>query len=304
MFDITLYERVSAILLWLKMSKKTLDTLVEDVYSILGTGVVTPKDEDIEELGKAIASHVRNALAKPTVGPSIRPSSLGTKCDRKTWFHEHMDHEDKEKIQPQALIKFLLGHIYEEIGLFLIKEAGHTVTHRQHKINVLGVEGSTDAVIDGVVCDAKTASSFGMRKFRNNAIKEDDPFGYWLQINTYAEGLKDDPGVHDHDSVAFIVFDKELGHIVVDRYARTEEDRKAVGETIARKQEAIASTVTPDRGHSLRNDGASGNMALGTECSYCEWKKKCWPGLRTFAYSNGPKFLAVVKREPDVPEIK
>ena len=286
------------------MAIKSIDTLVEDVYSILGTGIAEPTEEQLDTLGKAIAEHVKNALRKPTPGPSIRPSSLGTKCDRKTWYHEHGDHDTKEKIAPNALIKFLLGHVYEEIGLFLIEQSGHKVTHRQHKVNVLGVEGSTDAVIDGVVSDVKTASSYAMKKFRNNELRSNDPFGYLMQINTYAEGLKDDKEVTDRDTVAFVAFDKELGHIVVDKYKRTEADRASVGEAIARKQSAVASSTPPERGHTSRNDGASGNMALGTECSYCEWKATCWPGLRKFLYSSGPRFLTEVKREPDVPEVK
>lgn len=283
---------------------KTLETLVEDVYGILGTGTAQPTDEQLEALGKAIASHVKYALAKPEPGPSIRPSNLGLECDRKNWYLEHGDHDKKEKIQPHALIKFLLGHVYEEIGLFLIEQAGHKVSHRQHKVNVLGVEGSMDAVIDGVVCDVKTASSYAMKKFRNNALREDDPFGYITQINTYAEGLKDDKAVTDRERVAFIVFDKEHGHISIDQYKRTDADRAKVGESIARKQSAVASSTPPERGHADRNDGSSGNMALSTQCSYCEWKKECWPGLRTFLYSNGPKFLTKVVREPDVPEVK
>lgn len=283
---------------------KTIDTLVEDVYSILGSGIAEPTDEQLDNLGKAIAAHVKRALRKEEPGPSVRPSSLGTKCDRKTWYHEHEDHNTKEKIAPNALIKFLLGHVYEEIGLFLIEQAGHKVTHRQHKVNVLGVEGSTDAVVDGVVSDVKTASSYAMKKFRNNELRQNDPFGYLMQINTYAEGLKDDEEVTDRDTVAFIAFDKELGHIVVDKYKRTDADRAAVGEAIARKQNAISLASPPERGHAARPDGTSGNMALSTECSYCEWKGKCWPGLRKFLYSNGPRFLTEVVLTPSVPEIK
>ena len=283
---------------------KSIDTLVEDVYGILGQGKVEPTDEQLDALGKAIAQHVKRALAKDVPGPSIRPSSLGTKCDRKTWYHEHGNHDTKEKIAPNALIKFLLGHVYEEIGLFLIEQAGHKVTHRQHRVNVLGVEGSMDAVIDGTVIDVKTASSYAMKKFRNNELRENDPFGYLMQINTYAEGLKDAEEVTNRDVVAFVAFDKELGHIVVDKYKRTDRDRELVGEAIARKQSAVASSSPPERGHASRNDGASGNMALGTECSYCEWKYKCWPGLRKFAYSSGPRFLTKVVLTPNVPEIK
>jgi hypothetical protein len=45
-------------------------------------------------------------------------------------------------------------------------------------------------------------------------------------------------------------------------------------------------------------------MKLGTGCSYCAFKKHCWPGLRGFAYSGGPRYLTNVVKTPDVPEFE
>jgi len=47
----------------------------------------------------------------------------------------------------------------------------------------------------------------------------------------------------------------------------------------------------------------SPNMKLPMMCSYCDFKKTCWPNLRSFAYSGGPVHLVDVVNEPDVPEI-
>lgn len=55
-------------------------------------------------------------------------------------------------------------------------------------------------------------------------------------------------------------------------------------------------------------DGAYGNRKLGVECSYCPFKVDCWQdvndgsGLRKFIYSSGPRWLTVVKKEPNVME--
>ena len=45
-------------------------------------------------------------------------------------------------------------------------------------------------------------------------------------------------------------------------------------------------------------DGKSGNTKLCTQCSYCDFKKICWPHMRTFIYKGGPRYLINVAREP------
>jgi len=56
-------------------------------------------------------------------------------------------------------------------------------------------------------------------------------------------------------------------------------------------------------------DGSSGNMRLAVGCSFCDYKYDCWKdanggkGIRTFNYSNGPKHLVQVGKEPNVPEV-
>jgi 7-cyano-7-deazaguanine synthase in queuosine biosynthesis len=50
-------------------------------------------------------------------------------------------------------------------------------------------------------------------------------------------------------------------------------------------------------------DGKSGNSKLSTGCSYCQFKDHCYPNLRVFAYSYGPKYLVDVVKEPKVQEV-
>ena len=64
----------------------------------------------------------------------------------------------------------------------------------------------------------------------------------------------------------------------------------------------------PPRCYEDVEDGASGNRKLCVECSYCAFKVDCWQdvndgsGLRKFIYSSGPRWLTVVKKEPNVME--
>src|SRR5688500_14670300 len=181
------------------MARKKISTLVEDIYALFGSGK-EPSEEDLADLGKAMASHIANAFKKREHG-GLRASNLGTACDRKLWSAVNSP-EVAEDPQPWAKIKFLYGHLLEELVLFLAQEAGHSVTHRQDTVEVAGIEGHLDAVIDGVVVDVKSANSRGMDKFYNNGLLEDDPFGYLTQINFYHEGLKNEV---DKREVAFLV---------------------------------------------------------------------------------------------------
>ena len=56
--------------------------------------------------------------------------------------------------------------------------------------------------------------------------------------------------------------------------------------------------------HKPKPDGKSGNMELALGCSYCQYKRHCFPDLRVFKYSHKPKFLCKVVKEPNVQELK
>lgn len=276
-----------------------LNTLVDDVYALFGSGK-EPDPKDLDELGKAMATHISNAFKKREPKGELRASTLGTPCQRKLWYSVNKP-EVAEDPQPWAKMKFLYGHLIEELALFLISEAGHKVERRQEEVDVGGIKGHLDAVVDGVVVDVKSANSRGMGKFYNNGLLDDDPFGYLTQINFYKEGLNDDPTVSEGGTVAFIAVDKELGHIVLDEYkANTEAILPKVEQAIA----VTSSDDLPPRGYFSEPDGKSGNQMLCMECKYCPFKHECWPGLRTFKYANGPRYLTRVVKVPDVEEIK
>lgn len=287
-------------------NSKTIDTLVQDIYGLLGSGLEV-KDEDVDRLANAMAVHIRNAIAKrPPYDPasdisSLRASKLGTVCDAKTWFDEHTHSDSREEVQPWTKIKFLYGHLLEELVLFLAEQSGHTVTHQQAEIEYKGISGHPDCLIDGCLVDVKSANSRGMTKFKTNSVDKDDPFGYMLQLGFYYTAMYDQ--IKHKDRVFFLAIDKELGHIVLDPYTVDNNVRKYVNEWVDHKKSVITLPSKPPRYYMPEADGKSGNKQLGTQCRYCEHKFNCWDNLRVFKYSNGPKFLTHVARTPDVPEI-
>lgn len=274
---------------------KQLDTLVQDIYALF----TEPHEFDegnVEEFGKRLATHISNRIKDEKSGDTLRMSNLGTPCDRKLWYTVNKP-EAAEPLPPEVRFKFLYGDIVEELVLFLAKEAGHSVDGTQDTLEIGGVKGHRDAVIDGVVVDVKSASTYSFKKFDSHLSAEDDAFGYLDQLGAYLYASQDDPKVLHKDRAAFVAVDKTLGHITVDVHPNTGKDYDKL---VEEKKALVSLNVVPPRGFSDEPDGKSGNRKLGTECSYCSFKQTCWPSLQTFFYSNGPRFLTVVSREPNV----
>lgn len=277
---------------------KNISTLVEDIYGVFDKEV-TITEEQAEEFGKSVATMMTTRINEEREHVPLRLSAIGEECDRRLWYKANTP-ELAEPLQPHTRLKFLFGDLTELLLLFLAKLSGHKIDGEQDTLEISGVKGHRDAIIDGRTVDVKSASAYGFRKFRDNGLRNDDPFGYLKQIGAYKYAAKDDPLVTDKDNVSFLAFHKEQGHIVLDTYPADNIDYDKL---IEEKKALISSNVPPKRGYTDEPEGKSGNRKLGTKCSYCEFKSDCWPNLRTFAYSTGPVFLTHVEREPKVPEL-
>lgn len=279
------------------MTKK-ITSLVKDIYARLNQP--KPVEEDsLRSFSSGLTQLLSDTLSRRREGAYLRLSNLGSKCNRKLWYSVHTP-ELGEPLSGAKRLKFLFGHVIEHLLLFLAREAGHKVTGEQDELVLHGVKGHRDAVIDGQLVDVKSSSTFGMAKFRDHKLDFDDPFGYREQLDGYLHASVADPLVTDKDKASFLAVDKTLGHVVLDTYPKRNKDYQAL---VKNKQEVLNKVVPPDRAFSDKPEGASGNRKLGLECSYCEYKKTCWPGLRAFKYERKPVFLTHVAREPRVPEI-
>lgn len=282
------------------MTTKTIHTLKEDIEHVLKTG-----EGWTEEIAQWVANDIKKSLTrqlKPRGDhpANLRMSNMGQPCNRKLWYStKDWAQEHKEELLPSTLNKFIFGDMIESWTIGLIMASGHTVTGMQDTMEINGVKGSRDCVVDGVTSDVKSASTMAMAKFRGNGLLESDPFGYLSQLSSYTYAGKDDPLVTDKTRCAFIAVDKQFGHVEVDIYD-VEELLATKEAEVEFKKEMVKSDEIPDRAFSDVPDGKSGNMKLATNCSYCDFKKLCWPDLETYIYSNGPRFLTKVVREPKV----
>lgn len=158
---------------------KTTDTVVADIYKMMETKDADPSvdvEAEIEKFGEGVKALMRTEFGreKRQDKRTLRLSNVG-RTDRYLW--NVVAGTEKEKIQPHTYIKFMYGHLIEEMLLFMTRMAGHTVTDEQKRCEVEGIQGSMDCKIDGVVTDVKSASSFGFKKFRDGTLINDDPFG-------------------------------------------------------------------------------------------------------------------------------
>lgn len=209
---------------------------------------------------------------------------------------------------PKTLFKFLYGDMIEIAMIFLAKEAGHTVTHEQHTVEVDGVLGHTDCVIDGIPVDVKSASSFSFQKFKEGGFKFDDPFGYVAQLSGYCHALSESGDVEGGRG-AFLVADKVHGDICLAEIDGYDIRGNPPLPRIQHLRSIIKEPTPPPRCYEDIPEGKSGNRKLGVGCSYCAFKDECWKdanngqGLRKYIYSRGPVWLTNVAREPKVEEV-
>ena len=282
---------------------KSTDTLVQDMYKVIegGKGWDNYSSLSFGEGMRMAADRRFNAESRPN--NTLRMSNIGKPCERELWYDVNLDHGNKEEMKPWTLFKFFYGDMLEEAALSIARAAGHKVVGEQEEVEIQGIKGHFDAIIDGMLIDVKSCSSFAFKKFQNNELRENDSFGYITQLSNYLYCLQDDGRVTEKTRAGFLAIDKQNGHICLDVYDFTEELAHKEGE-IAYRKSMVKRPEAPARPYEDVEDGKSGNRKLPTKCSYCGWKETCWPNVRTFLYANGPRYLTQVEKLPNVPEVE
>ena len=282
---------------------KKLNTLVDDIYkklSVLGKGKsLNLSEESIEQFGESMKDVLRHwSTPTPRSTTTLRMSNIG-RPNRQLWFDMKTEQQAQE-IPPSTFIKFLYGHMLEEVVLLLVKLAGHTVSDEQKNVKIKGIEGHMDCVIDGEVIDVKTASGYAFKKFKDGTLAEDDTFGYMSQLAGYEAG-------HGTSNGGFLAMNKESGELAL--YIPEELDKPNIETKIDTVKKSLKKSAPPELCYKPIPDGSSGNMKLPRGCFFCRHKLECHKdsnngkGLRVFKYSKGLSYLTQVVKEPRVNEI-
>ena len=285
------------------MANKKVDTVVDDIYETLSclcdSEELVISDEQVEEFGERIKKALKSWATPHKERTSLRMSIIGRPM-RRLWYDLKNGNLAHNRTHPSVFIKFLYGHILEELVLLLVKLSGHEVEDEQKEIEVEGVKGHMDCKIDGQVVDIKTASSFAFKKFAEGTLHDDDPFGYMAQLSGYetAEGT---------DEGGFLAMNKESGELAL--YQPGPLVKINVKDKIKSIRSAADLDKPPARCYNPIPEGKRGNMRLPRQCVYCPYKMECHSdanngyGLRLFKYSNGIKYFTRVVSMPKVLEL-
>ena len=285
------------------MKKKTLDTLVQDIYDKLDTLTEGKSLNVSEETADAFGEAMKKALLHwssehPIDKPTLRMSNVG-KPNRQLWYDMKSENQ-KNNFTAPVQIRFLYGHILEEVVLFLARLAGHEVTDEQKEISVSGIKGHMDCKIDGEVVDIKTASGFAFKKFKEGTLPDDDPFGYMAQIAGYEEAEGTEHG-------GFLTLNKESGELAL--FRPQELDKPNIKQRIKTLKAQIKKDTPPELCYNPVPDGKAGNMKIARGCTWCRHKFVCHSdandgeGLRVFKYSKKLEYLTNVVKLPRVKEV-
>ena len=116
--------------------ERTTETLVRDIYDLM-INRKPPEDvdvdEEIERFGEAVKALMKKEFSDDRIKDNkrkLRLSSIG-RTDRYLWNAFHST--KAEKILPHTYVKFMYGHLIEELLLFLTRLSGHKVTDEQKK---------------------------------------------------------------------------------------------------------------------------------------------------------------------------
>ena len=223
---------------------------------------------------------------RPREKGKLWASDLGKKCLRQHWYNFN-EPQHGEKLNGYTKFKFLYGNILEEAVLYFAEEAGHTVSHTQHTVELKlsptwTIRGRIDAVLDRKLIDVKSTSSFGFKRYKDGIDATNDSFGYREQLGYYHHFNDIDPKPEEG---GFVWIDKQNGHI---HYTPIKVPSK---DSIIRKANAIVEAVDKaeqdvGRGYSPEPYGKSGNEKLPIGCAYCAFKHRC------------PVWFTTVNREP------
>ena len=241
---------------------KKLDTVVEDIYkevSKISDGkTLKVTEKQLDEFAAGMKSAMKHWLTPREVKkPYLRMSNIG-KPERQLWYDMKLDPKENI-IDASTQIKFLYGHLLEEVVLFLVNLSGHKITDQQKEVKIKGIKGHMDCKIDGEVVDIKSASNFAFRKFKDGTLPNKDSFGYLAQLAGYEEAEQSTGG-------GFLAINKESGELSL--FKPQSLDKPNIKQKIDTLNQQLKKKTPPARCYAPVPNGSYGNMQLPTECKW------------------------------------
>jgi hypothetical protein len=254
-----------------------------------------------QETIKQIGLDVMGALARQFGGADkrefrLRMSNIGRPTCQ-LWFEKNKP--DTALPRPTTFVmNMMLGDIVEAVFKGLLKEAGVEYGDSENVSLDIGehtINGTYDLTIDGAVDDVKSASDWSYRnKFASfETLHSSDAFGYVGQLVGYAKATGLKPG-------GWWVVNKANGSFkyVPATGVDTEQELQKISDTIETVDSNEFKRCFEPVEETFRGK-PTGNKVLAKECSFCDYRKACWPDLKELpavkSQAKEPKIVSYVE---------
>lgn len=230
----------------------------------------------VSELGAAAVQAVTRSFTSNKRSFTLRASNIGRPS---CMLHLESKGTPKEQPSYNNKMRFLIGDLTEQYAILILKASGVNIESIGGEVELGGLIGHYDVVIDGKIWDIKSASDWSFRNKMNSfeSIQNGDTFGYIAQGVFYQVGLGKPFG-------GWIVINKSSGEWNVIEFPH---DDKAIIDkaldTISETRAIIAGTSPPkffeDEEETFYKK-KTGNRLLNNTCGFCDFKQHCFPGVR------------------------
>jgi hypothetical protein len=254
-------------------------------------------DEIIEQITNDVREALKKQFSKRDNTFRLRMSNIGRDyC--KLWF----DKNEPESAIPRStnfVINMMIGDIVEAVFKGLLVQSGVSFSNGEDVSMDLGegvvINGTPDLILDGKVDDIKSASPWSYtNKFKDFAtLAESDSFGYVAQLGGYAKAAGVKPG-------GWWVINKATGEF---KYVSAGD---IDAEEVAENTRALAAQLAENKFErcyepieETYRKKPTGNLILGKECGWCDYRYKCWPGLQEI-----PSLVSQAEEKPMVSYVK
>lgn len=249
---------------------------VHQYLSNVQAGEATLSQEVVEQIVEDVRSALVRQFSKRDDKFRLRMSNIGRDYCQ-LWF----DKNDSKSAIPRStnfIINMMIGDIVEAVFKGLLTQAGVAYADGEGVTLDLGdvkVDGTPDLIMDGKVDDIKSASPWSYtNKFKDyETLAEMDSFGYVAQLGGYAKAAGVKPG-------GWWVVNKGTGEF---KYVSAGDINT---EEVAENTKALAARLAENKFErcyepveETYRKKPTGNLVLGKECGWCDYRYKCWPGL-------------------------
>lgn len=263
-------------------------SLQADIHKVLETlsnnegDTLDIDDSWIEDAGEAFKDALRRQFTKREDEDfRLRMSNIGKPLCQ---LQMAKSGAKKERKDYSFIMRMLHGDAVECIMDVILKIAKANITGSKDKVVLelegTAVKGEDDVEIDNKVYDIKSCSPYAFeRKWKMGlpALKANDDFGYVGQLVGYSQAKSKKAG-------GWIVVCKSTGQVLVMDAAFSEDEKDTVLQDMQMKATALKEDWSFDRGFEpvddFFNKKYTGSKKLPASCSWCDFKKSCWPKAR------------------------